>query len=376
MKNSKDGGFWINLERPDRRILIFYFCCIAILSTLIIVTSILSWKGDLFFSAILVLSGLMGTFIITGILAFGYYYKKAIISTGTILSWFAIFAFIFSAVANVVIYLLAQLRYFGSSTFFLFDLNTVSINNILWQFLVLFLLTLFVLIEVMFEAFGLIWMLSVVEKNTVPDALTDIMKITSNISNSMSRKNKLASRRYSLLQWLFKIPDVLDTRLLSITYDEQKKRFQWKAFKTAVLWGSFLGFILTILIVNYIKSLAQISIENLLAISGIIVIMTPVLVLSWFIFLRLDARIKGDAKDFKLYNGLKSRITSYTVTFGTFIILIRFALEKTDFQQLFWSFVSYYPIFLVSVTIFTFIYFNYFENDLAKNIANKYRKKE
>ena len=376
MKNSKDGGFWINLESPDRRIMIFFFCCIAIIVTPIIVNSILSWKEDLFSSIILVLGGLIGSFSITGILSFVYYYKKAIISTRTILSWFTIFAFIFSAVANVVIYLLAQMKYFDSSTFFLFDLNTISIYSILWQFFALFLLALFVQIQVMFEAFGLIWMLAIVEKSTVPNTLADITKITSNTSNFIPKKDKLTSRRYSVLQWLFNMPDVLNTKLLTLKFDEQKKGFQWKALKTAVLWGSFLGFILTILIVNYLKSLAQISIENLLAISGLIIIMTPILVLSWFIFLRLDARIKGDVKDFKLYNGLKSRITSYTVTFGTFIILIRFALEKTDFQQLFWSFVSYYPIFLVSVTIFTFIYFNYFENDLAKNIANKYRKKE
>jgi len=58
------------------------------------------------------------------------------------------------------------------------------------------------------------------------------------------------------------------------------------------------------------------------------------------------------------------------------ILLIRLALVKTDLHQLFWSFVSYYSLFLVSAAIFTFIYFNYFENDLARNIAKRYRKIE
>jgi len=312
---------------------------------------------------------------ITGILAFLYYYKRAIISTRKILSWFTIFAFVFSAVANVVIYLLAQMRYFGSSTFFLFDLNAISVCNILWQFFVLFLLALFVEVDLVFEAFGLIWMLAVVEKNTVSDTLADITKITSNTSNFTSKKDKPNSRRYLVLQWLFNIPDVLDTKLLTINF-EPKQRFPWKVFKTAFLWVSILGFIIAMLIINYITSFAQISIENMLLISSLIVMLTPILVLSWFIFLRLDARIKGAIKDFKLYNGLKFRTTNYTLTFGTLILLIRLALVKTDLHQLFWSFVSYYPLFLVSAAIYTFIYFNYFENDLARNIAKRYRKIE
>jgi hypothetical protein len=375
MKNSKDGGFWINLERPDRRILIFFFFCLVIIVTSIIVTGILSWQVDLVSFVLFVLAGLVVTLSITGILAFLYYYKRAIISTRKILSWFTIFAFVFSAVANVVIYLLAQMRYFGSSTFFLFDLNAISVCNILWQFFVLFLLALFVEVDLVFEAFGLIWMLAVVEKNTVSDTLADITKITSNTSNFTSKKDKPNSRRYLVLQWLFNIPDVLDTKFLTINF-EPKQRFPWKVFKTAFLWVSILGFIIAMLIINYITSFAQISIENMLLISSLIVMLTPILVLSWFIFLRLDARIKGPIKDFKLYNGLKSRTTNYTLTFGTLILLIRLALVKTDLHQLFWSFVSYYPLFLVSAAIYTFIYFNYFENDLARNIAKRYRKIE
>lgn len=375
MKNSKDGGFWINLERPDRRILIFFFFCLVIIVTSIIVTGILSWQVDLVSFVLFVLAGLVVTLSITGILAFLYYYKRAIISTRKILSWFTIFAFIFSAVANVVIYLLAQMRYFGSSTFFLFDLNAISVCNILWQFFVLFLLALFVEVDLVFEAFGLIWMLAVVEKSTVSDTLADITKITSNTSNFTSKKDKPNSRRYLVLQWLFNIPDVLDTKLLTINF-ETKQRFPWKVFKTAFLWVSILGFIIAMLIINYVTSFAQISIENMLLISSLIVMLTPILVLSWFIFLRLDARIKGPIKDFKLYNGLKSRTTNYTLTFGTLILLIRLALVKTDLHQLFWSFVSYYPLFLVSAAIYTFIYFNYFENDLARNIAKRYRKIE
>ena len=120
----------------------------------------------------------------------------------------------------------------------------------------------------------------------------------------------------------------------------------------------------------------KISLENMLVISGLITTITPIIVLSWFIFRKLDACIKGPVNDFKLYNGLKSRTTSYTVTFSTIILLLRLAIIKTDLNQLFWLFTSYYPLFLISAIIITFIYFNYFENDIASNIVNRYREIE
>ena len=375
MKTSKDGRFWISLEKPDRRILFFFFSCLVVIITSIIVTGILSLHADLVSFVFSVLAGLVVTLSITGMLAFVYYHKKAIISTRKILSSFIIFAFIFSAAANVVVYIFAQTGYFGSSTVFLFDLNAISVYNIMWQFFVLFLLALFVEIYLIFEAFGLMWMLAVVEKSTVADTLGDITKISSNTSNFMSKKDKTNSGRYLMLQWLFNIPDVLDTKLLTINF-EPKQSFPWEALKTAFLWVSILGFLIAIVIVNYITSFAQMSIENMLVISGLITTMTPILVLSWFIFFRLDARIKGSINDFKLYNGLKSRTTSYTITLGTIILLIRLAIVKTDLHQLFWLFASYYPLFLVSAIIITFVYFNYFENDLASNIVNRYREIE
>jgi hypothetical protein len=375
MKNSKDGDFWTNLERSDRRTLIFFFFFLVVIITSIIVTGILSLQVDLLSFVFSVLAGLVITLSITGILAFVNYYKSAIISTRKLLSWFTIFALIFSAVANIVIYLLVQTQCFSASMVFIFNLDAINVYKISWQFFVLFLLALFIEIYTMFEAFGLVWMLALVEKSTVATTLADVIKITSNTSNLISKENKPNSRKYLALQWLFNIPNVLDTKFLIINY-EPKEKFPWKVLKTAFIWVIILGFFMAMLLINYITSFAQISIENMLVISGLITSITPIIVLSWFIYHRLDARIKGPIDDFKLYNGLKSRTTSYTITFGTIILLIRLAIIKTDLHQLFWLFAGYYPLFFISAIIITFVYFNYFENDLASNIADKYREIE
>jgi hypothetical protein len=156
MKNSKDGDFWTNLERSDRRTLIFFFFFLVVIITSIIVTGILSLQVDLLSFVFSVLAGLVITLSITGILAFVNYYKSAIISTRKLLSWFTIFALIFSAVANIVIYLLVQTQCFSAITVFIFNLDAINVYKISWQFFVLFLLALFIEIYTMFEAFGLV----------------------------------------------------------------------------------------------------------------------------------------------------------------------------------------------------------------------------
>ncbi len=134
------------------------------------------------------------------------------------------------------------------------------------------------------------------------------------------------------------------------------------------------GFVVTVLITLNPFLLRENSLENLFGIAGTISLGVPLLVLPWFIFLRLDAYIKGPVRDFKLYNGLKSRTTQTLVTFGTLILIIRLAFETIDFQQWFFAFVNGYLTFLGSVIIIVFVYFNYFENDLARDIANKYKE--
>jgi hypothetical protein len=98
----------------------------------------------------------------------------------------------------------------------------------------------------------------------------------------------------------------------------------------------------------------------------------PWLVLPWFIFRRLDAGIPGPSRKFMLYDGLRSRLFGTLVAIGTLITIIRLALRDIAISTILSSFFSYYTSFILLAAIFTFVYFNYFEDGLAEDVTNRY----
>jgi hypothetical protein len=221
----------------------------------------------------------------------------------------------------------------------------------------------------------MVWLVALVEKSSVPNALVDITKITKNTKDSEGKTKKLDYIGALALQWLFNIPDVLDTKSLNLNSGKTEVGFPWKPYKIALIWVMIFGFIVTVLITLNPILAGENTVENLFGISGALSLGIPLLVLPWFIFLRLGVYIRGLARDFTLYNGLKSRMTQTLVTFGTLILIIRLAFAPIDFQQeWFFTFVNDYLTFLGFVIIIVFVYFNYFENGLAQNISNKYKK--
>jgi hypothetical protein len=56
------------------------------------------------------------------------------------------------------------------------------------------------------------------------------------------------------------------------------------------------------------------------------------------------------------------------------ILIIRIALRHPGFWSVIQSFIGFFMFFVASVLIFTFVYFNYFDNDLAEDIVRKYEE--
>ncbi len=364
MKQSSKIGFWANLEKRDRRILIFFVAWLILITVSISFATFPSPGEGLGEYLITLLGGLIATFMLTGIFVFIHYYKGTIIPHRKILLWFSVFAFILSIVIIPLVPFITTLNVEVPWQY----------GGIVTEILALFLFILFFEIFIMFLGFGMVWIVALVEKSSVSNALVDITRITQNTTDSKVRTKKLDRMGYLALQWLFNIPNVLDTKPLNIDSGKTKTDFPWKAYKIALIWVMIFGSVVTVLITLNPFLLRENTLGNLFGISATISIGIPLIVLPWFIFLRLDAYIKGPVRDFTLYNGLKSRTTQTLVTFGTLILIIRLAFETIDFQQWVFSFVNGYTAFLGSVIITVFVYFNYFENDLARDIANKYKE--
>jgi hypothetical protein len=238
----------------------------------------------------------------------------------------------------------------------------------MWSVLIL------MMFVIIFMGFGMIGVLVAIERAVVPEILLHISRITSNTTKTMRKKAPTQHFGYSAYRWLLVIPDVLDTKNLRIRKVKPIKRFPWPIFWKAMMWQLLLGTIVLIYISLNPLLLEDISYQILFDVATNVSTFIPLVIIPWFVFLRLDAKLKGPTRDFKIYSGIVYRMYRTFITLGTIIIIIRLAFKHVSILEIVITFPIYYLTFFFATFIFTFIYFNYFETDLAKDVAYRYSK--
>jgi hypothetical protein len=360
-------------KKTERRILIFFSIWFAFGILISLIVLLAEGIGGLLNVLSTLIAMTLSAFTITGILSFIYYRKSAIIST----KWLFIRALKISLIIGL---LFAVGMYILLTQTTILDSEPVKAGSgtLILMFLGLFLggfiaaFTTFLVF--LFYGFGIIFVLSVLIKSKTPDMLVEITKITSRTTELDKKKDKRKYMGFVWLGWAFGIPDVLDTSTLSIKEGNFHEEFSKKSFRKAVLWQFFFGLVLVIYISFSPFLLDYVNMQQLFSISSISTTFIPLLILPWFIYLKLEARIKGPVRDFRLFDGLSSRMFQTLIAFGTILLLVRMALRNPEFVQVMFSFIIFFIFFIPGIFVGTFVYFNYFENDLASDIANKYKK--
>ena len=67
-----------------------------------------------------------------------------------------------------------------------------------------------------------------------------------------------------------------------------------------------------------------------------------------------------------LYAAFKDRMIRLIIAGGTLLIFLRIALETYEIMDILYAITSYIFIMVLCIIAFTFVYFNFFENMLAK----------
>lgn len=358
----------IEWKRTDRRILWFFSVLFLLELSAVVAYGILFWPVDLVSLISSFLGGLIFVFSAAGILAFKYHNERGIIPMRTVLKRFAQISLAASLVLAVILTVNISDRVMDSLQLFV---TFVSI------FAAMALAVFLALLLMLVMGFGIVGVLAVLERRFAPDILSDIGKITPTTMNPGEGGKTKAT--YRILRWLYDIPDVLDTSTLSLSRSAPRKVFPWQAFRTAMMWQVIFSAILAIYIslnpflVGGADPTEQFT--NLFSLSSSLSFFIPFLVLPWFLYRRLNARIKGPVKDFKLYDGLKSRMAQTLTVVGMLIVFVRLALVSVDVQTIVGTFAIFYFFFVIGAMIFTFAYFNYFDDDLAASVGAECRKR-
>ena len=235
----------------------------------------------------------------------------------------------------------------------------------------LFITFIIVCYAMLVAALGIVGVIVAMERLVTPWILGQIVRL------SWTKKPSLLGRT---IRWLFVIPDVLDTRTLSLNPTEPRKRVLPSDLRAPVLWQLIFGFVLGIYIsfnpfVSDRSPSALLSTFTLLATASTLL---PFMILPWFLFRRLGAGIMGQTKQFALYEGIRSRVFRSYFAIGTIIILIRLSIQEiaVAFEIYAAAFAAFMCAVLVSALLSTFVYLNYFENDLVEDVVEGSREIE
>jgi hypothetical protein len=358
-------------KKVDRRVLII-FSVFALLSLVLPISLSPFFEGatasDI---ASRTLSGLMLSFFLAGFSSFLNHRKSGLTPRKRLLTRFAAVSVVISLLVGVAIVFVIETN---PGFIEMPDLGSGTLQDriplvVAYLFVTLTPVFFVSILFFMVLAFGIIGVMSAIERRVTPWIL--------NMIASSGGKAKLSIPE-RILRWCFDIPDIVDARTLVLHPVAAKRAVARSDVLQGVGWQLFFGAILAVY-ASLNPFLSDRSPSSLLTIFSALTAaasIIPLLVLPWFIYRRLDARIKGLAKDFTLFNGVRARLFQSFVAVGTLVILVRLSITKIDLETYLTGFSSFMVMLFSSALMCTFVYLNNFENGLADDIATGFRPAE
>jgi len=360
-----------NLEKrikSDKRIIfIFVF---FLISTMILSVGSALFSSNLHLVVLInnIFNGLSLSFLLTGLYSAYCYWNRRLTRFRRII----IYIIVLSAVLSLGV--LIYLNFFNSNA----DINISSImldNKILTLISLHISISLGLIIASLFiiiMGFGAIGLMSAVVRIRSREIFNDIKNISRYTDEDTKDENRLQYLYHKILGWFFSIPYVLDTSKFYVQKPKLTEKISKKQFKTAILWELFFCMIISVNISLNPFLLEYLSISELFALTSGIATFIPIIILPWFTYHELNAKIKGPHKDFSLYEGLKNRVFEILVTVGTLYTFLRLSLKEVALDSLIRNFLTYISGIILLVLLFTYVYFNFFENDLISDVYKSY----
>jgi hypothetical protein len=350
-----------HLKRTDRTLIKVFAILLAVSFAIILVISLTSEEEDSFYG--IALTMLNFTFITIGIMSWVTRGDYGIVPTDKIFKWATIGAVVVGAIAAIYCYFFFNEPISIGIPGFSIELNPyMDLTSTLILFAGLSFGVWGGALGYTSIGFGVIWITVLITRSLLPHILNMIARFKG--------KNDPYSAR--IVVWFMDIPDVLEMTELKISEPLERRYFPKRMFIQAVGWELFIGTVLAVYVsLNpvVLESLSLLDAVNILSTLSIII---PLVVIPWFVLTSVNARIPGVKKDFMLFNGIKSRILQTFVALGTIALFVRLALREYEAGTLLNSFVGYYVTLSLLAILFTYIFFNYFDSELAKNIKERY----
>jgi len=368
------GGKTSSLEKrkkADKKTLSIFKILIIVVLAFSLFNLFIRGRVGIFTFINVLFNGLTVSFFFTGLISWYHYGKNHILGYRKFFVYILITFAILSA-----LFITALFIHYGGLDLPIFEMRiALQIWTLILGFFTSFLGLILGYFFFLVMGFGVVGVLSAFLRSHTISLLENIKKLNEGTSQKMKDEDIIKYLQSKIVSWIFDIPPYLDTTTLNIKRPVSETSFPKGKFKKALAWQVFFCIILAINISLNPILLQHFSINQLLGITSSIAVFTPLIVLPWFVYLKLEVEIEGPAKNFRLYEGLKSRVLSLLVALGTLITFVRLSLDRIDIQVFLLSFSAYLLGILILTVLFTFVYFNHFWEDLVKDIYFEYERR-
>ncbi len=175
-------------------------------------------------------------------------------------------------------------------------------------------------------------------------------------------------------EWFFIVPDIIDVKRTVISYNESNHEFNlWNALRI-IRYQFILGLLISsILFVNPFF-LDVMNWTTMLAITMMLSMFTPALVLPWLIVRNVNARVESDApRPYYLWKGAKKRL--FSTFFGLGALMMMFLLSlylDNDVHDIVRTYLNFLIPLMVTSIVYACLYTNNFEKKDNKTICQRF----
>ena len=239
-----------------------------------------------------------------------------------------------------------------------------------------FLLLIVIEFALFFVCVGVCGFLTSVERGIGPETMLFITRIGSQTNEISNKRDKKLNFRYLTLRWRFNVPKNFNSKDLRIKQITHFKEFPWRLFWFAMFWEVIFGAMISINLSLNSLLMTSVSLEELFAVASFSGAFMLIFIFPFLIYNRIDARIvrQGNQKDFKLEHGLRNRTLQIFALVATLSLIFHLVIGDITILSVLVSFIFFNIVFFIVAIIITYLYYDTFEDDLARDIVKRYKK--
>lgn len=177
-------------------------------------------------------------------------------------------------------------------------------------------------------------------------------------------------------EWFFMIPDIVDVQEVVLELPETRHVYD---FRRAVSISTYL-FMLGLLVSSYLfvnpYFLEVMSWKTMLAITLMLSMFTPALILPWQIFRSIGAKAKTEAhRDYYLWLGAKNRLFTTFTAMGVFMMMFLLSVYLgNDALSIIKNYIMFLVPLLLTSVMYGGLYCNNFERIDRESISDEFEK--